>query len=1013
MEFRILGPFEALVDGRRVSLRAAKPRALLAILLLHASEPVSIDRLIADLWAGRAPATASKTLQTYVSQLRKALGDRSILTGPVGYQVNVEGDGLDAHRFERLLVEARGAEPAVAGDRLREALALWRGPALVEFSFEPWAQVEIGRLEELRLDALQDRVEADLALGRSAELVAELEALIAEHPLHERLRGQLMIALYRSGRQADALAAYRVARETLVEELGIEPGSALRRLERGILDQDPGLDARTMEPSVGASGRPTSSLAVRSTSFVGREKELREIRALLGRAEVRLLTLTGPAGTGKTRLAVEATKGDGRSRETVFVELAPIADPGLVASAVASTLGLSETSRQGAAEALVLHLHRRHTLLVLDNLEQVLEAALVLAELLAGAPGTQLLVTSRAPLDLPEERIYPVPPLQLPDTSRHLQLARLEETEAIRLFLDRARDARVDFALSDENAEAVAELCLRLDGLPLALELAAARIKLLSPRQILERLGGRLEPLKAMPGAGLPERHRTLRAAVDWSYDLLTADEQALFASLGVFVGGFSLDGAAAVAGDLDLDLVDGIESLLNNSLLRTERMSEGEPRFGMLETIREYAVERLAEGGDGEAVRRRHAGFYLQLAEDAEPALLGPQQMRLARKLDSERDNLRAALTWAAASGETEVGLRTASALWRFWQMRAADVEGREHLDRLLTNGSGSPSARAIAQSRAAGLAYYQGDFDAVHRYYEASLPVFRELGDDFNMFTCLDHLTLTTLSEGDADAARALAEEVLEIARRTHDPSSEAYALAHLGAVLMVQRELDGAQRALEESVQRARELGNLRSVGHWTKALGWNTLLQHEYPRARQLFEQSLAIYRSLDDAWGILGSVSSLALVALEEHDNEGARRLLHESLELLRKSGHHYRAAKILDLSARLAAAEDRNGRAACLFAAASGIRESCGAEWFEGEVRPDPTPHIARLRSVFGKEAFDETWAQGQAMTLDEALDYALEEKTDLEPAAPPTLSAPCSTSDCSHSTKPARRRAP
>ena len=283
---------------------------------------------------------------------------------------------------------------------------------------------------------------------------------------------------------------------------------------------------------------------------MGREKELREIRALLGRADVRLLTLTGPAGTGKTRLAVEATKSSGRWHETVFVELAPIVDPGLVAPAIASTLGLRETSRQRAAEALVLHLQRRRTLLVLDNLEQVLEAAPVLAELLAGAPGAQLLVTSRAPLDLPEERIYPVPPLQLADASRPPQLARLQETEAIRLFVDRAREARADFELSDENAEAVAELCLRLDGLPLALELAAARIKLLSPREILERLGGRLELLKAVPGAGLPERHRTLRAAVDWSYDLLTADEQALFTSLGVFVGGFSLDGAAAVAGE-------------------------------------------------------------------------------------------------------------------------------------------------------------------------------------------------------------------------------------------------------------------------------------------------------------------------------------------------------------------------------------------------------------------------------------------------------------------------------
>jgi predicted ATPase/DNA-binding SARP family transcriptional activator len=977
MEFQILGPFEALVDGRPVSLRAAKPRALLAILLLHASEAVSVDRLITDLWAGRPPATAAKTLQTYVSQLRKALGDRTIVTGPAGYLLDVERDGLDSHRFERLLVEARGAEPAVAEDRLREALALWRGPALVDFAFEPWAQSEIGRLEELRLEALQDRVEADLALGAAAELVAELETLVVEYPLRERLRGQLMLALYRSGRQADALAAYRAAREALVRELGIEPGLALRQLERGILDQDPELDARAVDPPAVEAGRSTPSLATRATSFIGRESELREIRALLGRADVRLLTLTGPAGTGKTRLAVEAMKGDRRSRETVFVELAPIVDPGLVATAIASTLGLSEVPGQRASEALLLYLRRRRTLLVLDNFEQLPEAAPMFGEVLAGAPGTQLLVTSRAPLDLPDEHIYPVPPLQLPDASRPLQLARLQETEAVRLFVDRAREARADFALSDENADAVADLCLRLDGLPLALELAAARIKLLSPREILERLGGRLELLKAVPGAGLPERHRTLRAAVDWSYDLLTPDEQALFTSLGVFVGGFSLAGAAAVAGDLELDLIDGIESLLNNSVLRIERMAEGEPRFGMLETMREYALERLAERGDGEAVRRRHADFYLGLAEEAEPALRGPEQVRWARKLDSERDNLRASLTWAAASGEAEVGLRTASALWRFWQMRAADVEGREHLDRLLSCGSASPSIRAIAQATAADLAYYQGDFDAVHRYFEASLPIFREEGNEFFLARSLAILTMAVVAEGDADAARALSEEALEIARRTQDRSSEMYALSHLGAVLAVQGELDAAQCALEESVRIAHELGNLRSIAHWTKALGGIALLGNEYPQARELFEQCLAIYRRLDDAWGILGSVSSLALVALEEHDNETARRLLDESLVLLRKSGHHYRAAKSLELSARLAAAQNRNQRAVCLYGAASVARASMGALAFEGEVWPDPAPAIARLRSVLGEPAFDETWARGLGMTLDEALDYA------------------------------------
>ncbi len=487
---------------------------------------------------------------------------------------------------------------------MREALSLWRGPPLADFAYEPWAQAEIGRLAELRLSTLQDRIDADLAVGLDGELVGELELLVTEHPLSERLRGQLMVALYRSGRQADALAAYRAARETLVGTLGIEPGPALRRLERAMLDQDPELDVTPPVPAAAGSARPSPSLRARSTSFVGRKRELREMLALLSDGDVRLLTLTGAGGSGKTRLAVEATAGLGDEFPdgVVLVELAPIGDPDLVAAAIADRLGVGDRPGREPAEALAAHLRDRRMLIVLDNFEQLLAAAPVLVELLAGAPGVTFVVTSRAPLDISEERIYPVPALELPEPSLTSQTEALGRIEAVRLFVERARDVRPDFELTEANAGAVAELCLRLDGLPLALELAAARIKLLAPTAILERLGGRLDLLKAAPGAGMPERHRTLRAATEWSYDLLTAEEQMLFTSLGVFAGGFTLGGAEGVAGDLELDTVDGVESLLNDNLLRTEPMAGGEPRFGMLGTIREYAVERLSERGDGEA---------------------------------------------------------------------------------------------------------------------------------------------------------------------------------------------------------------------------------------------------------------------------------------------------------------------------------------------------------------------------------------------------------------------------
>ena len=583
-----------------------------------------------------------------------------------------------------------------------------------------------------------------------------------------------MLALYRSGRQAEALDAYRSARATLVDQLGIEPGPALRTLERAILDQDPALDVTPDAPEA----PPQPKLRARSTSFVGRSREQREIRALLGEADLRLLTLTGPAGTGKTRLAVEATATlDAQfPGGVVLVDLAPIDDAELVAPTIVGALGLVERPDRGSLEVLVASLRGRRALVVLDNFEHLLDAAPMLSELLADAPGLTLLVTSRAPLDVSEERIYPVPALQLPDPSRTLEIEQLRRTEAVRLFVARARGARPDFELSELNADAVAQLCVRLDGLPLALELAAARIKLFSPHDILERLEGRLEHLRAEPGTGLPVRHRTLRTAIEWSHDLLGAEEQGLFTSLGVFVGGFTLVGARAVAGDVALDVAAGVESLLNNNLLRTEPMAAGEPRFGMLETIREYALERLEERGDSNEARRRHAGFYLPLAEEAEPALLGPQQLSWLERLDAERDNLRAALTWATEEDEADVGLRIGAALWRYWQLRGSDLEGRERLERLLALRSGSAEPRALALRGAASLSFVQGDHEAVRRYGEEGLPALRRMD---RLTGTLGLMAVSALALGDLDRASALAEEGLEVGRRSGPPGAVVCAL------------------------------------------------------------------------------------------------------------------------------------------------------------------------------------------------------------------------------------------
>ncbi len=984
VEFRILGRLEVVSEGRVVQLDARKPRALLAILLLRANEPVARDRLIEELWAGRAPSSAAKVLQTYVSQLRRALGRDVIRTVSSAYELRADAGSLDLLRFEQLVGGARGVAPPEANGMLREALSLWRGEPLVEFAYEPWAQSEVARLEELRVEALQERIETDLALGASAELVPELERMVGRHPLRERLRAQLMLALYRSGRQADALAAYRDARRSLVETLGIEPTLSLRQLERSILDQDPALDLTPADPRADSAAQAGSSVESRSPSFVGRTRELREIRALLSREDVRLLTLTGAAGSGKTRLALEVTGFEGKASGAVVVELGRIIEAGLVARTIADKLGVQERSGHSAREALLEYLADRQALLLLDNFEHVLEAASFLRELLAGAPGAKLLVTSRAPLGVPEERVYPVPALELPDRSQRRSVPELGEIEAIRLFVDRARTARPDFELSETNAESVIELCVRLDGLPLALELAAARCNLLSPGALLERLGSRLDLLKAAPGSGLAERQWTLRGAIEWSYDLLQPREQQLFTGVAVFVGGFTLGAAEHVAGQPDLDILDGVDSLLRNNLLTTEHARGDEPRLGMLETIREYALERLAARGDGEAVRRRHAAFCLVLAEAAEPGLLGPQQREWLERLDAERDNIRASLTWAVDAREAETGLRIASALWRFWQLRNHEQEGRERLEELLGLGSGSPRTRARAQTMIGSLSFVLGDFEKAQGVLEESLPVHRRFGDVRMIASTLGLLAITG---GDADTAVALSREALDVARRGDDPYQEGHALWHVGVALAKVGALDEAERTLEEAVSFARSHGDLRNVGSWQKALGGLAIIRGDQARAQRLFEESLTIHRGLDDAWGVSHSLSSLSFLALEAGDTQTARTLLSEALAIEREGGQQPRLATALEMSARLAAADGDPALAIRLHARAALLRERVRGLTFEVGW-PDPTPNLDDLRARVGEGTFEEEWARGRAMTLIQAIDQAIPEKHELEPDA-------------------------
>ena len=908
MEFRILGPLEVEVNGAPLSPKGHKPRALLGLLLLNRNQPVAPEQLIDDLWGESAPATAANTVQVYVSQVRKIVADR-LRTEAGAYRLHVEADELDAERFERLAVEGAAAlgrkSYGEASQLLADALALWRGPALSDLRYDSFAQGEIARLEELRLAAVEDRIEAELGLGRHDQLIGELEALVAEQPTRERLRGFLMLALYRAGRQADALEAYREAREVLLDELGLEPGPDLRELEQAILRQDEALSRRPL---------PQSNVPVPVSTLVGRQRELDEITNAL-RGDTRLLTLTGPGGAGKTRLATEAANilagelPDG----AFFVALDSIRDPVLLLPAIAQAVAVRESSERPLPESLAERLAGRRALLVIDNFEQLAEAAPVLSQVLEAAPGLSFLVTSRAALRISGEQEYPVDPLG--------------PEEAVALFVERARGADPRFQVTDENRGAVQEICARLDGLPLAVELAAARTKLLPPEAMLALLDERLD-LLSRGARDLPERHRGLRDTIAWSYDLLGTEEKELFARLAVFGGGFTLESAVGVC-DASLD---GVATLIDDSLL--ERDGE---RLRMLETIREYALEQLEADEDAEFVKRRHAEHFLRVAE-SEPD--SGQAAWLAR-MDAERDNFRGALAWALDMREASLGLRLASSLWEFWWVRGHLAEGRGWLDEAIAKGrTAPPELRARGLHAAGSLATRQGDYESAAVLFEESLALWEELGDAAGTARSLLSIGTVAAEQGDQERAIELSERAAELYSESEDQRGHALAISNLGGI------------ALERG----------------------------EYAKAAKLSEQAYGLFEALDDSEGMAFVLVNQGFAALSQGRHDRAVQLLREALRRLAELEFKDVIGYCFEGLAAVLAFTGRAEEAARLLGAAEHLRESLGV----GLAPAEQATHDETVRAVkktLGEEKFSADWRQGRELALDEAIAYALVEE--------------------------------
>ncbi len=833
-DFRILGKLEVLHDGDPIELGSPRQRALLARLLISRGEAVSADRLLEDLWRGEATESTTHSLHVYVSRLRKVLGSDRLLRQGVGYQLCVAVHELDALRFEQLAAEGRAAlarhDAEAAHSQLAEALSMWRGSALSEFADEEFARDEIVRLDQLRLATLEQRMWADLELGHHGHVVEELQGLVTRHPFRETLWEQLMLALYGAGRQGEALRTYQEARSILAGELGIEPGPALRLLEDRILAQDPSL-VQTPKSVLEAG---TSTLPLQRTSFIGREEELEQGAILLD--ESRLLTLTGPPGSGKTRLALRLAADHAQRFPdgAFFVPLAAISDPNMVDGAIARVLGLRQVPGETAVDGIKAFFRDRCALLVLDNFEQLRPAALLVGQLLDAAPKLTIMVTSRAPLRISGEQEFPIPPLDVPPSDHVSDLGQLRSHDAVALFVARARAADPHFELTPENARAVAEITARLDGLPLAIELAAGRIKLLPPRDLLRPLERGLTVLVGGP-ADTSDRHRTMRNAVAWSYELLGPEEQALFRRLGVFVGGFTLDAATAVHDASDAVTLAAVDVLLSGSLLYRP-VAPGRARFAMLEVIREFALEQQVDAGEAKDAAGRHAGYFCGLAESIEPQLSRDPGGTGSQRLSAEIDNLRAALRYTLEAGETDLGLNLASCLWRYWQSGDHLIEGRDWLDHLLGHPDASRESRAKGLTARAGLAYWQADYDGAMADYAEALDLYRLIGDRPNEAETLVSMSMTANWTEDTEAAEQLADRALSLFEDLGSRDGVGKILATQGFSLFRRNQIAAAQQQYEASLAIAREVGDQHMAS--TLLLGIAVFTFHQGMRSEGL-------------------------------------------------------------------------------------------------------------------------------------------------------------------------------
>lgn len=727
-----------------------------------------------------------------------------------------------------------------------------------------------------------------------------------------------------------------------------------------------------------------NNLPYQHIPLIGREKELETVKQIMQRGDVTLLTITGPGGIGKTRLALQvAAELTGDFEDGVyFVSLASIVDPDLVATTVLQTLGFTTGENQPGPSLLKGYLQDKEMLLVLDNFEQVTAASGLLTELLGAAPKLKILVTSQAVLHIYDEYEFNVPPLAFPDINNLPDLPTLAQSPAVALFINRARAVKVDFGLTAENAPVIAEICAQLDGIPLAIELAAARIKLFAPQALLRELSHRLN-LLAQKSPDRSPRHQTLRNAVAWSYQLLAPDERSLFAQLGVFVGGSTLEAVEAIclAGGprADAPLLEQLASLVDKSMLQHELRSNGEPRFMLLEILREYAIECLTAAGELEPAQRRHLDYYLNLVEKTEPGPREPNLPVWMQGLEEEHDNLRAALQWALEQGDLDAALRIAGSIWRFWQIHGHVEEGAKWMSTILDRARGQASVvRAKALWGAGWLGMVIGTLAQSRQYFEEGASIARSLADDHYLGLSLHGIGAVARAQGDFERSRAAFEESLPLFQRLGNTENVAWTFEHLGVTAIEQGDFAQAVTFLAQGLALFRELDQQWPCAEALTFLGHAALQQGDYPLAKRHYEEALVIYRELEDKLNIATINSYIGATVFGQGNYKEAVRLYQENLALSYKLKDHWGFAWGVERLAEAAEKLDQPERAVQLWGAADALRRVSGVLWHPGFHSRYTEQRFAALRSKLGESNWDKCWSEGQAMSPAQAIALAL-----------------------------------